>query len=296
MFVELNCENLFDCSHDSLKQDEEFTPEGTRHWTQTRYWQKLNHIGQAILSCSRELPDLVALCEVENDSVVRDLTRRSLLRNAGYSYLMTCSPDVRGLDVALLYQPASFRPLCYEEIEVPPMKNMRPTRHILYIKGIDAAADTLHLFVVHAPSRYGGERQTRPFRRRFVEVLLAALQPVQNQRVIVAGDFNDYDDSPSLKMLEDGGLVNVSARATGQHGVARGTYRFRGEWHSLDHVLVSSQLRPCVRQVYINDASFLLEEEPVYGGSRPHRTYQGYRYQRGYSDHLPLVVELSSGY
>ena len=86
-FVELNCENLFDCRHDSLKNDTEFLPDGAYHWTRTRYWQKLDRIGQTILSCgvkeqTWQLPDMVALCEVENDSVLHDLTRRSLLRNA----------------------------------------------------------------------------------------------------------------------------------------------------------------------------------------------------------------------
>ena len=108
--VELNCENLFDCQHDSLKQDEEWMPAAVRHWTPKRYWHKVNHIGQEILSCQEDgVPDLVALVEVENDNCLRDLTRRSLLRHAGYEFLMTESPDLRGIDVALLYQPFSFR-------------------------------------------------------------------------------------------------------------------------------------------------------------------------------------------
>ena len=150
--VELNCENLFDTRHDVGKEDTEFLPDGSRHWTSTRYWGKLNRIGQEILSCSEGLPDLVALVEVENDSVLRDLTCRSLLRNAGYQYLMTASPDQRGVDVALLYQPASFRPLCYDYLEVPPLSGMRPTRDILYVQGCVPAGDTLHVFVVHSPS------------------------------------------------------------------------------------------------------------------------------------------------
>ena len=111
-FVELNCENLFDCRHDSLKQDTEWLPDGARHWTPARYWRKLNNLGQEILSCQEDgVPDLVALVEVENDTCLFDLTHRSLLRNAGYEYLMTESPEVRGIDVALLYQPFSFRPM-----------------------------------------------------------------------------------------------------------------------------------------------------------------------------------------
>jgi endonuclease/exonuclease/phosphatase family metal-dependent hydrolase len=300
--VELNCENLFDCRDDSLKEDEEFLPDGAHHWTHTRYWRKLNNIGQELLSCSSGLPDLVALVEVENDTVLHDLTRRSLLRNAGYHYLMTESPDVRGLDVALLYQPAAFRPLCYETITVPPLKGMRPTRDILYVQGVTRQSDTLHIFVVHAPSRLGGERQTRAFRKHVMQTLVndclqadadAADQykniSLREGNVVVVGDFNDYADSPSLKLLYHYGLVNATRQAKGSHG-KRGTYRYQGEWRSIDHVLVSPTLYEKIDTAYINDANFLLEDEPRYGGQRPRRTFQGYHYQQGFSDHLPLVV------
>ena len=116
-FVELNCENLFDTRHDSLKNDMEFTPEGSYHWTRTRYWRKLNNLAKELVALGEkgnkewEIPDLVALCEVENDTVMTDLTKRSLLRLAGYEYLMTSSPDERGIDVALMYLPSSFCPL-----------------------------------------------------------------------------------------------------------------------------------------------------------------------------------------
>ena len=292
-FVELNCENFFDCRHDSLKQDTEFTPEGGRHWTRTKYWTKLNHIGQEILSCSDDLPDIVALCEVENDTVIHDLTRRSLLRNAGYEYLMTESPDVRGIDVALLYQPMRFLPLCYDYIEVEPLKDMRPTRDILYVKGVTQKLDTLHLFIVHAPSRYGGEKASQPYRMQVAKTLTRAMEPMRGGNIIVTGDFNDYADSEAMKYLEGCGLTNISRDAKGCHGTAKGTYRYNGEWHSLDHFLLSAPLLPRVKDVYINDAPFLLEEEPVYGGKRPRRSFTGFRYNKnGFSDHLPLVIRL----
>ena len=291
-FIELNCENLFDCLDDSLKQDDEFTPDGLRHWTLSRYWRKLNNIGQELLSCSSSLPDLIALVEVENDTVMHDLTRRSLLRGAGYHYLMTESADVRGLDVALLYQPTAFRPLCYEALAVPPLKDRRPTRDILYVKGETVAGDTLHIFVIHAPSRYGGERQTRAYRQQVASIVIAYLKDCaggSRSSIIVAGDFNDYADSPSLQLFYRQGLMNATRQARGSHG-ARGTYRYRGEWRSIDHVLVSPQLYAKIDTAFINDANFLLEDEPRYGGKRPCRTFQGYRYQQGFSDHLPLVV------
>ena len=289
--VELNCENLFDCRHDSLKQDTEWLPDAVRKWTPDRYWRKVNNIGQEIISCSPEsLPDLVALVEVENDSVLRDLTRRSLLRNAGYEYLMTSSPDLRGIDVALLYQPFSFRPVCYDYLDVTPLEDMRPTRDILYVQGETVGGDTLHVFVVHAPSRFGGEKVTRPNRRVVMERLIGAIRLLPSDaKVIVAGDFNDYADSPSLLYLEEHALHNVTKGVVGSHG-AQGTYRYEGRWESIDHVLVSRSLRPAVDSTYINDTPFLLEEDKKYGGLKPFRTYNGYRYQRGFSDHLPLVV------
>ena len=73
-FVELNCENLFDYRDDAGKDDAEYLPEATRHWTRKRYWRKLNNIAQELLSTSDEgIPNLIALCEVENDSVLIDL-------------------------------------------------------------------------------------------------------------------------------------------------------------------------------------------------------------------------------
>ena len=289
--VELNCENLFDCRHDTLKQDTEWLPASVRHWTPARYWRKVNNIGQAILSCQEEgVPDLVALVEVENDSVLIDLTRRSLLRHAGYRFLMTESPDVRGIDVALLYQPFTFRPICYDTLPIEPLEGIRPTRDILYVQGEYISGDTLHVFVVHAPSRYGGEKATRPNRQLVADRLIQVVSTLPpDAKVIVVGDFNDDADSPALRFLEDHALMNVTRRAKGTHG-AEATYRYQGEWGSIDHVFISPPLLPMVMSSFVNDSPFLLEEDKKYGGLKPLRTYLGMRYQYGFSDHLPLVV------
>ena len=143
-FVELNCENLFDTVHDSLKNDIEFLPESEYHWTRTRFWRKVNHISQEIISLGelgtsgphRQLPDMIALCEVENDSVMIALTKRGLLRKAGYEYVMTSSPDERGINVALMYLPMSFRLIHSHSIRIERLTDTRPTRDVLYAKGI----------------------------------------------------------------------------------------------------------------------------------------------------------------
>lgn len=101
--MEYNVENLFDCRHDSLKQDEEFLPGSVRHWTWKKYQDKVNKIGKVVLAASAvQVPDIVGLCEVENESCITRLVRYSPLRDAAYRYVMTDSPDERGIDVALL--------------------------------------------------------------------------------------------------------------------------------------------------------------------------------------------------
>lgn len=296
-FMELNCENLFDTRHDSLKNDQEFLPDGSYKWTPYRYWAKLNHLGQEIVAQSDPVPDFVAMCEVENDSVMFDLTKRSLLRNAGYEYVMTSSPDERGIDVALLYQPASFALLHSHSIRIKPLPDTRPTRDILYASGLLITGDTLHIFVVHAPSRRGGEQVSRPYRLLVASQLAEAVDSVyaisRDAKIIIAGDFNDYADSPALQYLYEHHLINMSADAQGSHG-AKATYRWHGEWRSLDQILCSPSLAARKQSSVIGDLPFLLEDDEKYGGKKPYRTYLGPRYLGGYSDHLPLVVQLKN--
>lgn len=291
--TELNCENLFDCRHDSLKNDYEFLPEAEWHWTPNRYWNKVNNLAKEIVSCGtlNHLPDIVCLTEVENDSVMIALTRRSLLRNAGYEYVMTNSDDERGIDVAMLYQPSSLRVMTQSSLKVPPKEGERPTRDILYIKGEYRNGDTLNIFVVHFPSRRGGESATRDYRLRAAQTILDKLSECDswnaNHSTIITGDFNDYKDDKSLQLFYNAGLINATRNATGTNG-ARGTYKYRGEWNSLDHVLIAGKIKDELREAKINDSPFLLQGEG--DAIMPKRTYRGTFYQGGYSDHLPLIV------
>lgn len=298
-FVELNCENMFDCRHDSLKQDTEFLPEAPRRWTPWRYWRKLNNLSKGIISCSdgqedSAIPDIVALCEVENDTVMHDFTRRSLLRNARYEYIMTDSEDERGIDVALMYSPFAFAPINHRSLRPAVMNGDRRLRDVLYVSGRVISGDTLHIFVVHSPSRYGGVRASRPYRMTVAGMICEAIDSLRalsaDANIIVAGDFNDYASDSSLVRLCRHGLVNVTCDANGGNG-AKGTYRYKWHWGSLDHVLVGGPLSRRVVSARINDALFLIEEDEKYGGVKPRRTYSGFRYSSdGVSDHLPLVV------
>ena len=305
VFVEYNCENLFDCNHDTLKQDHDFLPDGNHQWTFGRYWRKLNDIGRAIQQCGESddgyhLPDLVALCEVENDSVLMYLTRRSMLKGAGYKYIMTSSSDRRGIDVALLYNPLSIRIFEHHSIQLTPPHGARPTRDILYTKVMGRTDDTLHIFVIHAPSRNGGAIATEPYRMVLTERLLQSIDSIRttdaNAAIMIAGDFNDYSTDKSIQMLRASNLEEPTQDALGLHfnstGV-RGTYKYQGQWDSLDHILLSASLNNRTTRCYILDNPWMLDEDTTNGGFKPRRTFKGNWYHGGVSDHLPLILVLS---
>ena len=286
-----NTENLFDCKDDPKKNDNEFLPDATRRWTYFRYRDKLKNLAKGIVASGDEyVPDLVGLCEVENDSCLYDLTRRSPLKEAGYRYVMTDSPDQRGIDVALLYQRGSFKLLQHQSIRIP-FKQVKkaPTRDILHVVGKVVSGDTLDVWVVHYPSRRGGKAKSEPYRLLVAEILKHAVDSVmqvrQNPNVVIMGDFNDGPSSPVMKKLcSDGRLVNL------MQGKKEGTYRYRGAWEILDQFLVSENVR--TKNAEVLQHPFLLEEDEKYGGNKPFRTYNGMRYQGGFSDHLPIILDL----
>ena len=130
--MEWNVENLYDTLHDVGFDDREFLPNAERRWNTPRYFHKQSSLAKTILAAGGLQPvDLVALCEVENDSVMHFLCRRTRLARLGYEYLVTHSADRRGIDVALLYQPETFALLHSETYRVPyDSLRERPTRDL----------------------------------------------------------------------------------------------------------------------------------------------------------------------
>lgn len=317
--VSYNVENFFDCNNDSLKQDDVFTPEGENRWTPYRYWKKQQALAKVIAAFSSErLPDLVGLCEVENDSVLFDLTHRSPLRVLGYNYIMTKSPDARGINVALLYQSGSFKPLNWHTVRVPSfMYGFRPTRDMLYVAGRLQNGDTLHTIICHFPSRAGQTREANKHRILAAKTLGHILDSIQSchsqPRIVVMGDFNAtitdkiFRNILGVKQFKvgyvtgdiPGQLFSLRLNKTGNRDI-KGSYRYRGIWEQIDHILVS--------RIFLSDSEeahysakpdsyrvaafpFLFESEQTYGGVKPFRTYQGPFYKGGYSDHFPVVLD-----
>jgi len=307
-----NVENLFDLVDDSLTRDEAYTPEGENRYTFNRYKKKSVGLARTILAMGVWEPmEIIGLCEVENQWVLEGFTKHSPLKNAGYEIIHEDSPDRRGIDVACLYRPEKFNLILYKYYRVAfPDDPGRKTRDILYIKGILPNADTLHVFFNHFPSRYGGQFSSEPARAHVAGMIRQKVDSL-NERytdplIIITGDFNDEPDDISIKDVldaklnaadaTDNDLINLMAPVKYNFG----TFFFQGEWNVLDHIIVSNQLLKgkstytFPNAVGIFDAPWLLTKNAA-GQDVVFRTYQGPAYKGGYSDHLPIFLDLYFG-
>ncbi len=300
-----NVENLFDIDNDTLTADDEFTPDGVRRWSYTRWDQKTNRIAKVIIASGEEQGvGMVGLCEIENRNVLNRLVFDSPLRNLKYNIIHKESPDKRGIDVALLYKPKVYQPLENRFIAVTLEGDTSyKTRDILYTKGILLDTDTLHIFVNHWPSRYGGVAATIPLRCNAANILRIITDSIlninANANILIMGDFNDYPNDESLtKCLGanfDGKLINLA-----MHSTDEGSYKHNGRWGFLDQIIVSRQflknedgsLKIGSPQKVVR-LSFLLEPDEKFTGNKPFRTFDGYKYRGGYSDHLPVMVTIN---
>lgn len=308
--VSYNVENFFDCIDDTATLDEEYLPGGMRGWNNTKYKQKQANIAKVIAAIGGWTPPaLIALCEIESRKCLTDLTKYAL---KAYKYEFTHyeSPDARGIDVALLYHPRQFTPLCSQPITVE-LPDSRPTRDILYAKGLVLDTDTLHVFVCHFPSRLGGELASENKRLAAAAVVRAhidsifAQQPAAN--IIVMGDFNDYPENRSVAEVIGGRPLDEMPCTTKMYNLMHiyvkqdiGTYKYQGNWGCLDQFIVSenllnpnSTIHTSQENTHIFNAEWLQESDQTHLGTKPFRTYIGMKYNGGFSDHLPIYIDLS---
>ena len=301
-----NFENFFDPFVDSTRVYNEFTENGGQHWTKSRFYKKRNNLYKALLSISENEPlAMLGIAEIENDYVLHMLYNQTPLKEHNYRIIHYECDDKRGIDVAMVYCIDKLQLVYSEPVKVrnPKNKNFK-TRDILYAKFFDRRGDTLHVFVNHWPSRYGGERETIKLRelaaktlRHKVDSLIALPQTIP--KIIIMGDFNDTPDDPSVKdvLCADDVLVNLFAESKKLD--FEGTLKHQYNWQIFDQIIVSKSLiNNDIGLIYINNSAtifhgdFLFEKDESFGGVKLFRTYVGPKYFGGYSDHLPVYIDL----
>lgn len=309
-----NVENLFDIHDDPLKDDNDFLPDGFMRWNEWKYREKLKSITKVITAVGGMYsPALVGLCEIENDSVLYDLTKRSALSVQGYDFLITNSPDERGIDVALLYQQHQFKLIEHTEYEIKFRdERIRPTRNILHAVGTLANNDTLDVFVSHFPSRTSGKLETEQARIESAQILKNRTDSILSIRtkpnLVIMGDFNDEPEDKSLLNVLKANQINKEITSNKLYNLSflnekdseYGTYKYQGVWSVIDQLIVNGRLLNNDNSTYVKEGkayiyseSFLLEKDKKYYGTKPFRTNIGPRYNGGFSDHLPVYMDLN---
>ena len=291
----------------------------------------------AVADEAGELPALVGLAEVENRMVVSQLVRKTLLEELGYGYVHRESPDERGIDVALLYRKDCFRPLTVDSLRISghvtrdilyvkmrrlsqigthaeDLSHRTPVPAQVVNDTIGAAPsvspvngssvipdsdrESVHVFVVHFPSKRGGAKASDGRRQAALGVLERAVDSLLRidpaSCILVMGDFNEAAvtvaglAAPPFAALPAAQPTVVAASTTTPPAAAPGTIKYHGRWEQIDHFFVSPSMDG---QMQIFAPPFLLEDDPAYLGSKPRRTYVGPRYHGGLSDHLPIFFK-----
>ena len=302
-----NVENLFDVYKDTLKDDAEFLPGGVMRWNLTRYNKKISSLYKTIVAAGEwEPPAVVAFCEVENRKVLEDLIYGTYLSKFSYGIVHEESPDIRGIDVCLIYRKNLAKLIEYKYFIPSGIKREKyATRSVLYTKFV-ISSDTIHLFVNHWPSRRGGVLAGEDLRLAISSMVRDKADSIMKispkvAKIVFLGDFNCSPDDQEVKSMiavhdSARSLINLSD-SLAEKGL--GTYRYLGTWELIDQVIVSNGLLEAAEGIYteaklttIFKPEFLMTKDSKYPGYSPFSTYKGYKYQGGYSDHLPVLLDL----
>lgn len=306
-----NVENLYDTIDDPLTNDADFLPGARIPWTSERYEVKLSRLADVIHALSQSQPvAILGLCEIENKMVLEDLVRSPRIIPCRFQIIHSDSPDERGIDNAMIYDPEQFLPLDIRSIPVTfPSQPEDRTRNILYVIGLSRKIknDTLHIFVNHWPSRSEGKEMSEPKRIRAAETLKTITDSIfsrnPNALIVIMGDLND---EPNDKSLTEGleALPPAEKPANKElynlmdplYRQGKGTLYYK-DWDLFDQVIISGSFWTQKKGIisYSKEGNIFNPEWLMFktddGTLRPNRT-AGKEYYGGYSDHLPVYIDL----
>ena len=309
-----NLENFYDTVNNPNINDEEFLPAGPKNYNSKVYFTKVEHLAAVISQIGTDInpdgPALLGVAEIENDTVLNDLIHHPLLKPRNYAFVHYDSRDIRGIDVALLYNPKYFKVLESRKLFVHMPTGAKQsffTRDVLWVKG-SLDGDTINVFVNHWPSRVGGEQRSAPGRAAAAQVDKNFIDSIEKinpaAKIIVMGDLNDDPISPSVTKIL-GAKGNVEEVKPGElfnpwvdmYKKGMGTLAYQDAWGLFDQVMISyswldkNQPGYFYYRQHIFNAAFMVENIGKYKGY-PMRTWDGNTYRGGYSDHFPAYIIL----
>ena len=305
-----NLENLFDTiPNNDLGRDLEYTPSGKNQWDSRKYNNKLHNLAYAISQFPTKMtprgPVIIGVSEVENRGVLEDLVKQPEIAAWNLQICHHDSPDRRGIDVGLLYNPKYFK--------VENVTNHRltaipyATRDQMCVVG-SLLGERIAVIVNHWPSRLGGQEQSSPNREAAAELCLEIADSLwktdPNIGVIIMGDLNDDPmDKSCAKVLG----AKRDAKGVKDHQFYNpfwkmlddgiGTLAYKSSWNLFDQIILSGNLvntpenRWHIHRPVVHNHDFLRDTEGTRQGY-PLRTFASGAYLNGYSDHFPTEVIL----
>lgn len=314
-----NLENLFDTINNNGKYDIEFSPEGKNKWDTHKFNSKLKNMSYTISQMKTKTtpdgPAMIGVCEIENRSVLEALVKQPSIADMNLQVIHHDSPDRRGVDVGLLYNPKFFKPIRVTNHTLTELDF--PTRDQMCVVGL-LGGKRVGVIVNHWPSRRGGDASS-PSReaaaRLCVHIADSLMKVDPNMGVIIMGDLNDDPTNKSCAEVLDAkrNKKDVLGKATGA-SVGRpegarfynpfwakldrgeGSYIYREHWDLFDQIIVNRNLLDGAAGLEFENAivfnkDFLKQQDGKYKGY-PFRTFSGGVWTNGFSDHFPTEIFL----
>ena len=309
-----NLENLFDTINANGSYDLEFSPKGARQWDSRKYWSKINRLAYSISQMTTTTtpmgPAILGVSEIENRGVLEDLVKADPIRKWALQVVHHDSPDRRGVDVGLLYNPRFFKVLnvTNHTLKIEGNEHFR-TRDQMCVTGL-LGDSKISVIVNHWPSRLGGEEQSSYLREaaaalsKHIADSLWSVDP--NQAVVIMGDLNDDPQNKSCAKVLGAAKKPAGVKPHGFYNPwwsildkGIGTLAYKGQWNLFDQIIISGNLlkdnakdgglRYLKAQVHNHD--FLHDTDGTRQGY-PLRTFSGGVWLDGYSDHFPTEIFL----
>lgn len=306
-----NWENLFDTIPNNPEgRDLEFTPKGQRQWDGRKYWEKVGNLAFAISQFATKTtpigPAIIGVSEIENRSVMEDVVRHPDLSKWNLQVVHHDSPDARGVDVGLLYNPRYFKleNVTNHRLTTIPYR----TRDQMCVVG-SLLGQRIAVIVNHWPSRIGGQQKSEPNRVAAATLCKSIADSLWNVDpeigVIIMGDLNDDPQDKSCAEVIGGKKNPDGVQAHGffnpfwsklDSGI--GTLAYKSSWNLFDQIILSGNLVNTTDdghwkffEAKVLNFDFLKDTEGNRQGY-PKRTYSAGSYLGGYSDHFPTEVFL----
>lgn len=308
-FAWWNVENLFDVENSALRPEwlAANLKSELKGWTSSVLSKKIANLASIIKQMNNGTgPDVLGVCEIENENVVKLLVQALNIAGRTYKVVHHDTKDGRGIDIAFIYDSKKFsktgKLYHYEVLK------RTATRDIIQIELKTKKGNSIILIGNHWPARSAGQFESEPYRIIAAETLSYWMQRIHEIRgddipVLVAGDFND---EPFNRSMADYAL-SCSSKNKVLNG--KNPYLFNLMWEELgkrnatfifdrpnllDQFLVNKGMLKSSSPFKVNAASIVKFPELVKGDydtpikfSRPSEA--GFN-DKGYSDHLPVAV------